>query len=287
MCTRLSVLSGSYPSVEPPVFRPSRVVHLNNMRRDATVGVAQPTPNIASSNRATSKKPVLAKMPSSANRAGTEPLSSSNRIVNAPTARRGKPVSAGSDLRNWVEDFGKRQSTAFGRAHPPSDPKVKEKAVALSPNAQVVTRLSPKAAGKLPAHPPSASSGVRSCSSRSRVANASADRVPKHLSHSRTTAHEASAVSHTFQQKDSLGHRTASPGPSHALLHSQSSSADVQLRSSDYSLPSSMTSSPNGQVSAAATPPAKPTVPSKRRLGIGHATTGYTNKKFKPIVPSI
>ena len=86
----------------------------------------------------------------------------------------------------------------------------------------------------------------------------------------------------TLDSQASANATAPASSQTHSLL--SSSPAYSQPRSSMPSLPSSSSSSPDYQAPAEAAS-TKPSAV-KRRLGMGRATTGYANKKFKPIVPN-
>ncbi len=279
---------------EPAIFVASSLVHFNDAHRAGIVRSTQQTSSSASASASVAQKPPFI------GRNVNALASSSGRVVNAATTR-GLPT--GNNLRSWIVQPGAHRGTSTDD----SPSKGKGKAKATEPAAgQSPIKLEP---GHVRLEPPLTAlpsvvhpKGKKSSSAVKMEPTSTPSMPPPYTRAGQPVLPPVKTEPHTA---DDWGRRSAA-----AMVHPRgivkaeenssayvsgslipkcsprSSPAHGRPSSSGPSIPSSSRSSSSN--SSPATPSADASANStavKRRLGMGRATGGYANKKFKPMLP--
>ncbi|TFK81255.1 UvrD-helicase-domain-containing protein [Polyporus arcularius HHB13444] len=279
---------------EPAIFVASSLVHFNDAHRAGIVRSTQQTSSSASASASVAQKPPFI------GRNVNALASSSGRVVNAATTR-GLPT--GNNLRSWIVQPGAHRGTSTDD----SPSKGKGKAKATEPAAgQSPIKLEP---GHVKLEPPLTAlpsvvhpKGKKSSSAVKMEPTSTPSMPPPYPRAGQPVFPPVKTEPHTA---DDWGRRSAAAmvhprgivkaeenssayvsGPLIPKCSPRSSPAHGRPSSSGPSIPSSSRSSSNN--SSPATPSADASANStavKRRLGMGRATGGYANKKFKPMLP--
>lgn len=275
------------------MFVASSLLHFNVTHRAGIVGNAPEQSSSASTSASVAMKPT-----SSGRTNAAGPLvSSSSRVVNTATTR---ALPTGNDLRNWMvqpgahndspsKGKGKAKAVAPAEVQRPRPPiKLESGPVKLEPTSAVlpaVVRPKAKASSHAVKMEPSSTPSV---SSR----HPQVDQPvllpikPEPYTGPDWGMHPGIAMGHPPGGVKVENSSVRVPGPLLPKRSPSSSPAHGYLSSSGPSLPSS--SSAASSTSSPATPSGDASARStavKRRLGMGRATGGYTNKKFKPMMP--
>ncbi|KAI0714341.1 P-loop containing nucleoside triphosphate hydrolase protein [Cerioporus squamosus] len=284
--------------MDPPMFVASSLVHFNNAHRGEVVR------NLPQSSSSISDSASLAKKPPSNGRTvnAVSPLaSSSGRVVNAAKTR-GLPT--GNDLRSWMIQPGAHKGTAADDS--PSKGKGKAKATepAEGRRPRSPVKLEP---GIVKLEPPSTAQAavvhLKGKASSSAVKMEPTSTPAVFLPHPQVGRPVLPPIKPEPYTQADWGRRSAAAmgrplgfvkvedssavsGPLLPKCSPRSSPADAHPSSSGPSIPSSSrTSSSDSSPAARSADASAKSTAVKRRLGMGRATGGYTNKKFKPMMP--
>ncbi len=289
--------SSSDTLAEPAIFVASSLVHFNDAHRAGIIRNAQ-----QSSSSASASASIAQKSPSNG-RSVNALASSSGRVVNAATTR-GLPT--GNNLRSWIVQPGAHRGTSADDSPSKGKGKAKatEPAAGRPPRSPIKLEPGPhvKLEPPLTALPSVVRPKGKNPSSAVKMEPTSTPSMPPPYPRGQPVLPPVKPEPHTA---DDWGRRSAAAmvhprgivkaeenssayvsGPLIPKCSPRSSPAHGRPSSSGPSIPSSSRSS--SSKSSPATPSADASANStavKRRLGMGRATGGYANKKFKPMLP--